>query len=87
MFSPASRRHPYPGPRPIQSLAGRTYAHDVVIDRGQIRKRRKGASKRHRNTYGHTPLSAEEKIPWRCRRLVIGTGAAGGLTGHGRGPG
>jgi hypothetical protein len=60
-------------------IDGRTYAHDVVIDRGQIRKRRKGASKRHRESYGHTPLSAEEKIPWRCRRLVIGTGAAGAL--------
>src|ERR1700693_5174354 len=60
-------------------IDGRTFAHDVVIDRGQIRKRRKGASKRHRDSYGHTPLSAEEKIPWRCRRLIIGTGAAGAL--------
>src|SRR5450759_3365883 len=53
-------------------IDGRTYAHDVVIDRGQICKRRKGASKRHRDSYGHRPLSAEETIPWRCRRLVIG---------------
>jgi hypothetical protein len=60
-------------------IDGRTYAHDVVIDRGRIRNRRKGASKRHRESYGHTPPSAEEKIPWRCRRLVIGTGAAGAL--------
>lgn len=60
-------------------IDGRTYFQDVVIDRGQIRKRRKGASKRHREGYGHTPLSAEEKIPWRCRRLVIGTGAAGAM--------
>ena len=22
----------------------------------------------------HTPLSIEEEIPWKCRRLVIGTG-------------
>ncbi len=35
-------------------IDGRTYAHDVIIDRGQIRKRRKGASKRHRESYGHT---------------------------------
>ena len=27
-----------------------------------------------REAFGHTPLSAEEKIPWKCRRLVIGTG-------------
>ena len=60
-------------------IDGRTFAHDVVIDRGQVRKRRKGASKRHRDSYGHTPLSADEEIPWRCRRLVIGTGAAGAL--------
>lgn len=60
-------------------IDGRTYAHDVVIDRGQIRKRRKGVSKRHRESYGHTPLSDEEKIPWRCRRLVVGTGAVGAL--------
>ena len=60
-------------------IDGRTYAHDVVIDRGQIRKRRKEASKRHRDDFGHTPLSLEEKIPWRCRRLVVGTGAAGAL--------
>ena len=60
-------------------IDGHTYRHDVVIDRGQVRERRKGASKRHRESYGHTPLSAEEEIPWSCRRLVIGTGAAGAL--------
>ena len=60
-------------------IDGRTYAHHVIIDRGQVRKRRKGASKRHRDSYGHTPLSADEQIPWSCRRLVIGTGAAGAL--------
>lgn len=60
-------------------IDGRTYAHDVVIDRGKVGKRRKGASKRHRGSYGHTPLSADEQIPWACRRLVIGTGADGAL--------
>jgi hypothetical protein len=60
-------------------IDGRNYTHDVVIDRGRVRKRRKGASKRHRDRYGHTPLSADEQIPWSCRRLVIGTGAAGAL--------
>ena len=28
---------------------------------------------------GHTPLSIEEKIPQKCHRLVIGTGAYGRL--------
>jgi hypothetical protein len=56
-----------------------TYQHDVVIDRGKIRKRTKKPSKRFRDTLGHTPLSIEEKIPWNCRRLVVGTGAHGAL--------
>jgi hypothetical protein len=58
---------------------GVTYDHDLIIDRGKIRKRTKAASKRFRGPYGHTPLSIAEDIPWRCRRLVIGTGAAGAL--------
>ena len=60
-------------------IDGVTYEHDLVIDRGEIRKRKKKASKRYRDGYGHTPLSAKEDIPWQCRRLVVGTGAEGGL--------
>ena len=56
-----------------------TYRQDVVIDRGKIRKRSKKPSKPFRDTFGHTPLSVEEKIPWKCRRLVVGTGAHGAL--------
>jgi len=37
-------------------------------------KRKKEPSKKFREA-GHTPLSVEEEIPWKCRRLVIGTGA------------
>ncbi len=55
-------------------IDGITYEHDVVIDRGEVRKRKKGPSKRFRDALGHTPLSIEEDIPWRCRRLVVGTG-------------
>src|SRR5258706_13822109 len=58
---------------------GVTYEHDVIIDRGKIRKRKKAASKKFRGAYGHTPLSVAEDIPWRCRRLVIGTGADAAL--------
>ena len=47
---------------------------DVVIDQGKISKRSKKPSKKFREEFGHTPLSVEEAIPWRCRRLVIGTG-------------
>src|SRR6516164_4782795 len=60
-------------------IDGVTYEHDVVIDRGEIRKRKKKPSKKFREEFGHTPLSIEEAIPWKCRRLVIGTGAHGSL--------
>ena len=60
-------------------IDGVTYEQDVVVDRGNIRLRKKKPSKRFRAEYGHTPLSMEEKIPWKCRRLVIGTGAEGAL--------
>lgn len=56
------------------SIDGVTYPHDVVIDHGQVRKRKKKPSKQFRAAFGHTPLSLEEDIPWDCRRLVIGTG-------------
>jgi hypothetical protein len=58
---------------------GVAYDHDLIIDRGKVRKRKKAASRKFRGAYGHTPLSAAEDIPWRCRRLVIGTGADGAL--------
>ncbi len=60
-------------------IDGVTYEHDVIIDHGQVRKRRRKVSKKFREGSGHTPLSAEEDIPWQCRRLVIGTGAYGSL--------
>jgi hypothetical protein len=60
-------------------IDGATYEHDVVIDRGEVSKRRKKASKKFRDEFGHTPLSIEEKIPWKCRRLIVGTGAYGRL--------
>jgi hypothetical protein len=55
-------------------IDGVTYEHDVVIDRGQVHKRKKKPSKQFRDAFGHTPVSMAEGIPWECRRLVIGTG-------------
>ena len=55
-------------------IDGVTHEHDVVIDRGKVSKRKKKPSKQFRAAFGHTPLSVQEKIPWKCRRLVIGTG-------------
>ncbi len=58
---------------------GKTYEHDLVLDRGRVLKRRKGPSKPFRQQYGHTPLSLAEDIPWNCQRLVVGSGADGAL--------
>ena len=60
-------------------IDGQKFDHDVVIAGGTIRKRKKGPSKPYRDTYGHTPLSADEDIPWTADRLIIGTGASGQL--------
>ena len=60
-------------------VEGKSYTHDVVIDGGKVRKRKKGPSKQFRGKFGHTPLSAEEEIPWGGQRLIVGTGADGGL--------
>jgi hypothetical protein len=60
-------------------IEGERYAHDVVIDAGHIRRRHKGSSKVLRERYGHTPLSVAESIPWGGGRLIVGTGAEGGL--------
>lgn len=60
-------------------IDGTPYEHDIVIERGRIRRRKKGPSKPHRSRFGHTPLSLEEAIPWNGQRLVVGTGARGSL--------
>jgi len=58
---------------------GVTYDHDLIIGYGKIRKRKERRFRKFRAACGHTPLSATDLNPWRCRRLVIGTGAAGAL--------
>jgi hypothetical protein len=60
-------------------VEGRKYEKDIVIDGGQIRERKKKPSKAYRNEFGHTPLSADEELPWGGGRLIIGTGAYGSL--------
>jgi hypothetical protein len=60
-------------------IDGVTYDHDLVIDRGEIHRRKKKASKKFRDEFGHTPLSLEEDIPWKCTCLVVGTGVYGRL--------
>ena len=60
-------------------VEGRAYEHDIVIDRGVVRKRRKKPSKAYRAKFGHTPLSTEEDLPWGGPRLIVGTGVRGNL--------
>ena len=55
-------------------IDGKTYERDVVIESGKVRKRKKKESKKYRGEFGHTPVSVDEEIPWKCKRLVIGTG-------------
>src|SRR4029453_12520992 len=47
------------------------YTHDVVIDGGKVRKRKKGPSKQFREKFGHTPLSAGEEMLWGDKRLIV----------------
>lgn len=58
-------------------IDGVTRECEVVVDRGEVRKRKKGPSKQFADDFGHTPLSIEEDISWKCRRLVVGTGRMG----------
>src|SRR3981189_3230510 len=58
-------------------IEGVTYDHGVMIDHGEVRKRKKKLSKKFRDAFGHTPLSIREEIPWKCQRLVIGSGTGG----------
>ena len=60
-------------------VEGRKYENDIVIDGGRVRERKKKPSKQYRDEYGHTPLSADEELPWGGGRLIIGTGAYGSL--------
>jgi hypothetical protein len=44
-------------------IDGVTYDYDVVIDRGEIRKRKKKLSKQVRDAFGHTPVSVGRRYP------------------------
>jgi hypothetical protein len=58
---------------------GQQFDSDVVIEEGRVRRRKKGPSKAYRSQFGHTPLSADEEIPWSAGRLIVGTGVSGRL--------
>jgi hypothetical protein len=43
-----------------RQIDGAMYEHDIVIDRGEILKRKKKLSKRFQGDFGHTPLAAQQ---------------------------
>lgn len=60
------------------TVNGKVYDHDLLIEKGEVKKRKKGPSQELIN-YGHTPLSELEYIPWDCDTLVIGIGMSSKL--------
>ncbi len=60
-------------------IDGTHHTKDLVIHNGAIEQRKKKASKQYKHRFGHTPLSAEEPIPWDCDTLIVGTGKYGQL--------
>jgi hypothetical protein len=60
-------------------IDGKSFEKDIVISKASIEKRQKKSSKHLKQSFGHTPLTLEENIPWDCRVLVVGTGIYGML--------
>jgi hypothetical protein len=65
--------------RSAQSEDATAYRHALIPERREVRKRKENRSKRCPQQFGHTPLSIEEEIPWKCHRLVVGSPAYGRL--------
>src|ERR1035437_5305520 len=60
-------------------LDGERYDHDIVIEAAVVKKRKKSVSKRFRDEYGHTPLSAEQDVPSAGQQLMVASGVDGSL--------
>jgi hypothetical protein len=68
----------YPGFGAVM-IDGERFDHDVVVEAGRVRRRRKRPSKPYRSRYGHTPLSlATRRSSGRRRNPWSGPGQAGG---------
>jgi hypothetical protein len=61
--------------RPVKfgeiEVEGKRYTHDVVIEGGKGRKRKKGPSKQFRERFGHRPLSAGEETLKRFQQELV----------------
>ena len=53
-------------------VEGKRYTHDVVIDGGKVRKRKKGPSKEFREKFGHTPCRPAKKFPGEASGSLLG---------------
>src|SRR5205807_543408 len=60
-------------------IDGSSYEHDVLLAEFLGRLPLAFGDLPAIDQFGHTPLSVEENIPWKCRQLVIGNGAYGRL--------
>ena len=60
-------------------IDGKPYSEDIIIEKGEVSRRHKAVSRMSKETYGHTPLTVHENIPWDCDTLIIGTGKNGGM--------
>lgn len=60
-------------------IDGRLYTNDVVIEGKNVVSRKRSPKPARGKSFGHTPLRADENIPWNCKLLVIGTGYYGSL--------
>ncbi len=61
------------------TIDGEFYSKDLIIDKGFVKKRKKTESKKYKDQFGHTPLSPDENIPWKCKHLIIGAGHSSSL--------
>src|SRR5262249_15256639 len=44
-------------------IDGEEYSKDIVLDRGELSRRKKKPSREFRQQFGHTPVSLQEEIP------------------------
>jgi hypothetical protein len=65
-------------------IDGERFEHDVVIERGRIRKRKKGPSKRYRAEFGHTPADCGREGAVVGDSAYRGDGRQWPASGHGR---
>jgi len=67
-------------------VEGKRYTHDVVIDGGKVRKRKKGPSKQFREKFGQTPLSGRGRNPLGRQAAHYRNRRSWRASGNGRSP-